>query len=99
MLYKLVVLKAAADDTSDAYQYYEKIRPGLGDIFLSELLERYKDISRHPEYFGFIDEKKIIRDVMLKNFPFQIVYEVKENTIIIYAVHHGKKHPDKRFRK
>lgn len=99
MLYKLVILKAAAEDTLDAYEYYEKMSIGLGDRFLSEVLKRFKDISLHPEYFGFIDEKKIIRDVMLKNFPFQIVYEVIGDSIIIYAVHHEKKHPDKRFRK
>ena len=99
MLYKLVILKSAADDTLESYKYYEKIRQGLGDRFLTEVLDRYRDISRHQEYFGFIDGKKIIRDVKLKSFPFQIVYEVLGDTIIIYAVHHGNKHPDKRFKK
>ena len=58
MPYKLAILKAAADDTRNAYEYYENIRKGLGDRFLSEVLERCTVISKHPEYFGFIDEKK-----------------------------------------
>ena len=59
MTYRLIILKAAADDASEAYNYYENIQPGLGDRFLAELLIRFNEISRHPQYYGFIDEQKI----------------------------------------
>jgi hypothetical protein len=54
MAYQLVILKAAAEDTADAYEYYEKIQQGLGDRFLAEVLERYSEIAKHPHYYGFI---------------------------------------------
>jgi hypothetical protein len=36
--YKLIILKSAADDALEAYCYYEEKQPGLGDRFLSEVL-------------------------------------------------------------
>jgi hypothetical protein len=48
MAYRLIILKAAADDTTEACNYYEDIQPGLGDRFLAELLVRFNEISRHP---------------------------------------------------
>ncbi len=99
MAYRLKILKAASEDALQAYNYYEDLQQGLGDRFLSEVLERYKDITRHPQYYGFINEQHIIRDVRLKSFPYLVVYEVEEDTIIIYAVHCTYKNPDKRFKK
>jgi len=43
--YKLIILKSAADDALEAYCYYEEKQPGLGDRFLSEVLERYNFVS------------------------------------------------------
>ena len=99
MSYQLIILKTATEDTEEAFNFYEKIRPGLGDRFLAEVLERFEVISKHPLYYGFIEEQYIIRDVKLKSFPYLVVYEVEEDKIIIYSVHCCYKHPDKRFRK
>ena len=49
----------------------------MGDRFMAELLQRLNEISEHPHYYGFIDEKHVIRDVKLKSFPYLIVYEVE----------------------
>ena len=99
MTFRLIILKAAAEDALEAYQYYQGLQEGLGDRFLSEVLERYNDISKHPQYYGFINEQHIIRDVMLKSFPYLVVYEIKDDSVIIYSVHCTYKDPDKRFRK
>ena len=99
MSYKLIILKKAAEDTVEAYQYYENLQPGLGDRFLEEVLKRYNDVSKHPHYYDFIDSQNVIRDVMLKNFPYLILYEIEDDSVIVYSVHQGYKHPDKRFRK
>ena len=69
MTYRLLILQIAAEDTTEAYNYYEGLQPGLGDRFLAEVLERYNEISKHPQYYGFIDGQRIIRDVILKSFP------------------------------
>lgn len=99
MAYRLIILRAAADDTTEAYNYYEDIQPGLGDRFLAELLVRFNEISRHPQYYGFIDEQHIIRDVKLKSFPYLVVYEIESEAVVVYSVHCAYRNPDNRIRK
>lgn len=82
-----------------AYSYYEELQLGLGDRFLREVLDRYNDIRKHPQYYGFMDEQRLVRDVALKSFPYLAVYEIKDDAVIVYSIHHGHRHPDKRFRK
>jgi toxin ParE1/3/4 len=98
MAHQLIIRKTAAEDTAEAYDYYESMQPGLGDRFLAEVLERYQDISENPQYYGFIDEKHCIRDVKLRHFPYLVVYELEGDAVIVYAVHCAYRHPDKRFR-
>lgn len=84
-------------DANEAYTFYEEKSPGPGERFLQELIQRYNQIIEHPEYFGFIDEKKIIRDVKLRHFPYLIVYEIDNDKVIVYSVFNGYKNPDKKF--
>ncbi|MFM6926053.1 MAG: type II toxin-antitoxin system RelE/ParE family toxin [Ferruginibacter sp.] len=99
MAYTLVILKAAADDTKEAYDYYEEIQTGLGDRFLAEVLVRFNEISHHPQYYGFIDAQHSIRDVKLKSFPYLVVYEMEDNSVIVYSIHCAYRNPDKRLKK
>ena len=69
MAYRLIILKAAAEDTAEAYNYYEELQTGLGDRFLTEVLERYKEISKDPQYYGYIDDQRVVRDVILRSSP------------------------------
>ena len=99
MPYQLITLETAAKDIVEAYNYYEKIQEGLGDRFLGEVLERYNRLNKHPQYYGFIDDQHKIRDVMLRSFPYQIVYENENENVIIYSVHNCSRNPEKRFTK
>ncbi len=99
MAYQLITLDAAAEETAEAFNYYENIQKGLGDSFLAEVLERCNRLSKHPQYYWFIDSQNIIRDVMLRSFPYQIIYEIENNKVIIYSVHNSYRNPDKRFTK
>ncbi len=70
MPYTIIIREEAHLEAAEAYSYYEKKSPGLGERFLQELLNRYREIAEHPEHYGFIDEKKILRDVKLRHFPY-----------------------------
>lgn len=41
MAHKLITLKAAAEDISETYNYYEGLQVGLGDRCMLELVKRY----------------------------------------------------------
>ena len=98
MSYQLVVREEAHLDTVEAYNYYEEKTPGLGERFLDELIQRYAEITEHPEYYGFIDKQKTIRDVKLRRFPYLIVYEINIDKVIVYSVFNGYKNPDSKVR-
>ncbi len=99
MAYQLIIRQEAHLDTNEAYTYYEEKSPGLGERFLQELVQRYHQIKEHPEYYSFIDEQKIIRDVKLRHFPYLIVYEIEDDKVIVYSVFNGYKNPSKKFTK
>jgi len=59
------------------------VRPGLGEKFLAQLQLAYDSISMYPTNFGFIDDRKILRDKLLKVFPYTIIYAIEEETVIV----------------
>lgn len=56
-----------------------------------------QDILESPE--GFQKQRKNFRQILLKNFPYIIVYEILDSDIIIYRFINAKKHPKKRYTK
>ena len=97
MVHKIVLSPAAHLDEYEAYEWYEKQRAGLGEELLKELEAAYNKIAEHPEYFGFIDERKELRDYLLPRFPFLIVYRTVDNTVQVITLHHAKRNLSKKY--
>jgi len=97
MAHKIIISPAAYFDQYEAYEWYEKQLAGLGEEPLKELEFAYNKIAEHPEYIGFIDARKELRDYLLPRFPFLIVYRVVANTVQIITLHHAKKNPSKKY--
>ena len=85
MPYTLVIREEALEEMKDAFLYYEGVQSGLGERFLSELQKRYNEIREHPQFYGFIDIHKKIRDIKVKHFPYEPVYEIIENTVVVFS--------------
>jgi len=100
MSFNVIIKEEALNDIQEAYEYYQFKQLGLGEIFLHYLQIRFSDLSNHPYNYSFIneDDLQVFRDVKLMKFPFVIVFEIVENTVIIYAVHNCYKHPTKKKR-
>ncbi len=96
MQYTLIVREEAVEEVKHAYLYYELIREGLGKRFLSELRKRYSEIAEHPQSYGFIDSKKSIRDIKVKHFPYQVIYEIEKNKVVVFSVFNSRQNPSKR---
>ena len=96
MTYKVLISSLAHLDESEGYEWYEQQRSGLGDEFLLELESAYRNISLHPEHYGFIDSRKELRDYLLKRFPFLVVFRIKNDYVEVITVHHTSKHPSKK---
>ena len=96
MPYTLIIRDEAVEEVKDAYLYYERVREGLGERFLSELLKRYSGIVEHPQSYGFIDNTKSLRDIKVMHFPFQVIYGIVENTVVVFSVFNSHQDPSKR---
>jgi len=94
----LVVKQEAQEDMVDAYLYYEEQQEGLGERFLAEVNKRLDDLSTQPEYYGFIDDRKILRDVALIAFPYVLIYRIVASEVRVHAVFHTGKDPAGKYR-
>lgn len=101
MPFTVIVKEEAHQDTIEAYNYYEEKSTGLGERFLEALQQRYRELSKTPTLYSFINEDplKVLRDVKLEKFPFVVVYEIIEKEVVVYAVHNTYKHPDNKLKK
>lgn len=93
MPYALNIKEEARLDLLEAYQYYEQEQIGLGDRFLLEIHDRLSDISQAPENYSYIDNRKILRDVLLKSFPYVIVYEFFNAEVTVFAFYSTYRRP------
>jgi len=84
--YGLIVTATAEQHVLDACLYYEEQLSGLSYEFLSELQVTYEKISTHPEYYSFISAKDQFRDIKIYKFPFVVIYEVINDTVVVIAV-------------
>lgn len=91
MSYPIYLSVEALSEATQAYLYYDKQLEGLGERFLREVEEYMTRIAAQPTFYSYSDETKTIRDVALRLFPFSIIYEIKDNRIDVYHIHHAKK--------
>ncbi len=94
MPYKIEIRPLAAIEILEAYDWYELQREGLGLEFLNELEIFYDSLFRNPETYSYFD--KPVREGKIKRFPYTVVYEIFDTTIVIYSVFMAKQNPDKK---
>jgi toxin ParE1/3/4 len=89
--FPLIVNPEAEADLVDAKSWYDDVRPGLGDEFLLEVEDVLGGIRRMPELYGKVFQD--LRLVLLRRFPYIVVYRVDEDQITVVAVYHTSRDP------
>ena len=87
------ILQSAEDEIAEGMDYYNEQDPGLGYEFAVEIKMGMKRIKSFPEAWPLFQEK--IRVSHVNRFPYGILYEVRQEGIIVFAVMHFKKNPEK----
>ncbi len=83
-------LPAAREEFLAAAHYFEAATPGLGHEFIAEVEEAVARVATFPEYGG--SYLMGTRRVVLRRFPFNIVYLHEPETVLIVAVaNHGRR--------
>ena len=90
--FSLVIKEEARNEILDAYYWYESRLNGLGKRFVETLDYSFERITSFP--FSFPKKHKEMRQAIVSQFPFVIVFEIEENEIIVYAVFNTKRNPN-----
>ena len=88
---KVSFLPAAEVELLKGVAYYSKARAGTGTRFQAAVQEAVLLAARHPS--GGAPSFKETRSVLVKGFPFSVVYWVSATELLVVAIAPHRKRP------
>jgi plasmid stabilization system protein ParE len=82
----------AKREYEDAFDYYEVQEEGLGEKFRREVWAAISILERFPEIGKEV--RPGIRKILLRRFPYKLIYSWTDDGVYIIAVAHGHCEPD-----
>ncbi len=92
--YKVTLSEVADQEVDEAFCWYQSRRFGLGWEFTAELEFFLFKLATNPFAYSFIGGSN--REGRLERFPYQIVFEVADNTVTVFHVFHAHRNPNKK---
>jgi len=89
--HELRVHPEARREFNDAIDYYERESPGLGLIFTNEVDAGFARIREYPDAAPLVAKRA--RRLVLAKFPFSLIYEARDDCLMVPAVAHHRKRP------
>jgi hypothetical protein len=77
-------LDIAQLELDDSFEYYEFQQKDLGYRFLQEIKNSISRISFYP--LGWQRITQNTRRCLVKNFPYGVIYQIRDNKILIVAI-------------
>jgi plasmid stabilization system protein ParE len=90
---KLFFAPEAERDLAEAFAWYEEQRPGLGEELLRCIEACIEAIRRTPGIHSVVHES--YRRGLVRRFPYAVFYEYRNERIIVIAVFHTARDPNK----
>lgn len=86
---------AAYDDLRDARDWYEEQSTGLGSDFVAQFWLTVDALDKSPAVPRVVDVggEQVRRWHFAGSWPYSIVYMIEDQTVVIVAVHHDRRHP------
>lgn len=85
-------LRSAQADIRRAAGFYENEAPGLGAEFVSEVEHVFVRVSENPEIGTPL--RSGARELLVRRFPYVVIYRVEPERVLVLAVGHQRRHPD-----
>jgi toxin ParE1/3/4 len=82
----------AEEEMTEASLFYEGASEGLGSDFLDDVQHAINMIRTQPLIGRDIGDG--LRRVLLSKFPFNLIYTIASNEVVITAVAHQRRRPD-----
>lgn len=84
----------ASHELTEAINWYELKRPGLGAELFDEVSGTIARLTQNPESGSPMSTDHRTRRVLITRFPYQLVYRVRADEIVVVAVAHLKRRPE-----
>jgi plasmid stabilization system protein ParE len=94
-VYKVVVREKALYMAREAYWWYELQSPGLGERFMEEIDDCLAKLKTNPNLCSLTEGNH--RQIIVKHFPYKIIYNIHEMEVFITAVFHTSQNPERMF--
>lgn len=89
---KLSYRPAAKADIQAAREWYRNQSSALEERFAAAVAETIRSILEYPRAYQSVEPD--VRRARLNIFPYHVYYSVENETLVVLAVLHGKRHPD-----
>ena len=86
-------LEPAVRELYEAVVFYDIQRQGLGQEFAKEVEDTVERIKQNPEAWTTISPSRRARRCLTKRFPYGIIYQIRQDTLLIVAVWHLRRRP------
>ncbi len=88
---KVGFLEAAEYELQCAMDYYNQQKQGLGHEFLAEIKAAVARITDFPEAWQPLSKRT--RRCLTRRFPYSLIYQIRNEEILIIAVSHLHQRP------
>ena len=85
---RIRILSPAQDEISRIIDFYDAKTAGLGLDFLDDLDRVWPALLEYPELGA--SHSRDVRRVVLRRFPFVVLYSIEPNEIVVHAVAHQR---------
>ena len=89
---KISFLIPVQTEFEEAMEYYDEQRTGLGIEFSEEVRQALDRVSHYPEAWSQLSPR--IRRCLVNRFPYSVIYEVRNELLIIIAIQHHLRKPE-----
>ena len=89
---ELVFLFSADADIQSAYEFYERSRPGRGEVFMRYLDLAFGRLREFPESAPVF--YRSYRRMLMRGFPFGIFYALEGRRIVISSIMDLRQDPE-----
>jgi toxin ParE1/3/4 len=86
------IQREAEEDIQEALDHYNQINIALAQSLLGIIGKSITEIKKNPFLFQKINKR--FRKANIERFPYQIIFKVENNELLIFAFAHHKRKPN-----
>ena len=87
----IVLREDARAEFDQAFDWYERQKPGLGVEFVAKVQDVFDRISNLPLLHAIVFED--VRRAPVKKFPYAVYYRPEPDQVVVIAVFHNRRDP------